>query len=183
MLLHHQSYSGICLPNLAMLPATRPSQSTDSAFKKTLLAIRDGLDEFLLNLQRYVALRVAIGIFVIVFMANLDALVDLIIHPELSYFDHRHLIVGGLTGLVTTVLFGMLSIYVASFKRAQKEIKTLEGLLPICSSCNKIRTTDNSWHLIEKYISERTEATFTHGLCPDCAKRLYPQMYENSSPT
>jgi hypothetical protein len=166
-----------------MLSLKHPSQPTDSATKKFLFAIRDTLDGFLLNLQRYVALRVAIGLFVIAFMANLDAIADLFIHPELSYFDSRHLIVGGITGLVTTVLFGMLSIYVASFKRAQKEIRTLEGLLPICSSCNKIRTTDNTWHLIEKYISERTEATFTHGLCPECARRLYPQMYENTGPS
>jgi len=86
-------------------------------------------------------------------------------------------VVGVVTGGVTTVLFGMLSIYVASLKRAMREIKTLEGLLPICSSCNKIRTPDNQWHVLEKYISARTEATFTHSVCPECARRLYPQMY------
>ena len=122
-------------------------------------------------------LRVAIGIFIIILMANLDALIDLVLNPDLPYFHYQHLIVGMVTGSVTTVLFGMLSIYVASLKRAMSEIKTLKGLLPICSSCYKIRTQENEWHALEKYISARTDARFTHSLCPDCAQRLYPEMY------
>jgi hypothetical protein len=110
-------------------------------------------------------------------MSNLDALVDAVIHPDLPYFDKEHLVVGAVTAMVMTVLFGILSIYVANLRRALKEIKTLEGLLPICSACHKIRSTDDQWHFLEKYITERTEATFTHGLCPDCAKKLYPEMY------
>jgi cadmium resistance protein CadD (predicted permease) len=116
-------------------------------------------------------------------MANLDAVIDAVIHPDISYFDQEHLIVGGITGLVTIILFGMLSIYVASLKRAMKEIKTLEGLLPICSACHKIRTPDNNWHILETYISERTEAVFTHSLCPECARSLYPEMFKKSSAT
>jgi hypothetical protein len=64
-------------------------------------------------------------------------------------------------------------------------IKRLEGLLPICARCKKIRLagTDqwnqNSWHPIEQYIQERTDAEFTHGLCPECAKALYPEMNVN----
>ena len=140
-------------------------------------SLRHSLNNFLLNLHEHVGLRVLIGIIVILFMANLDAIIDAIIHPGIPYFDREHLIVGGVTGVVTTVLFGMLSIYVASLKRAMKEIRTLEGLLPICSSCHKIRTPDNEWHFLEKYITDRTEATFTHSLCPDCARHLYPDMF------
>lgn len=142
--------------------------------------IGDRLRTFLLSLDIRIRLRVFIGICVIIFMANLDALIDAIIHPDIPYVDQEHLIVGGVTCLVTTFLFGMLSIYVGSLKRAMKEIKTLEGLLPICSACHKIRTPDNNWHHLEKYISERTEARFTHGLCPDCAKELYPEMFKKS---
>ncbi len=142
--------------------------------------IREALDSFLISLDKRVHLRVAIGIGVILFMANLDAITDALIHPEIPYWDQEHLIVGGVTALVAVILFGMLSIYVANLKRAMKEIKTLEGLLPICSSCHKIRTGENHWHVLENYISERTEAVFTHSLCPECARRLYPQMYEGA---
>ena len=117
----------------------------------------------------------------ILFTANLDALTDAFIHPTIAYFDQEHLIVGASTAVVTVILFGMLSIYVANLKRAMKEIKRLEGLLPICSSCHKIRTEDNHWHVLENYITERTEAVFTHSLCPDCARRLYPEMYTNKN--
>jgi hypothetical protein len=72
---------------------------------------------------------------------------------------------------------------VASIEALQKSllhIRRLEGLVPICSSCKKIRNegTDPfnqaSWTSIEKYFGERTAAEFTHGLCPDCAKEMYP---------
>jgi len=142
-----------------------------------LANIRLFLNNFLQSLHTRVRLRVAVGIVIIVLMANLDAIVDSVIHPEVAYFDREHLIVGAVTGIVTTFLFGMLSIYVASLKRAMREIRTLEGLLPICSSCKMIRTPDDHWHHLEKYITERTEATFTHGLCPECAQRMYPEMY------
>lgn len=140
--------------------------------------LRQGLNRFLLSLDKRVRLRVVIGICVILFMANLDALTDSIIHPSIPYFDGEHLIVGGVTGMVTVVLFGMMSIYVASLKRAIREIKTLEGLLPICSACHKIRTPDDHWHILEKYITDRTKAVFTHSLCPECAKSLYPEMFK-----
>jgi hypothetical protein len=141
--------------------------------------LRVSINKFLLSLDKRVRLRVIIGICVILLMANLDAMIDAVIHPDIPYFDQEHLIVGGGTGIVTAILFGMLSIYVATLKRAMNEIKTLEGLLPICSACHKIRTPDNNWHILEKYITDRTEAVFTHGLCPDCAKNLYPEMFKS----
>lgn len=142
--------------------------------------VRALLNDFLWSLNHRVSLRVTIGIAVILLMANLDALVDAVVHPNLAYLDGEHLLVGGVTAMATVILFGMLSIYVANLKRAAKEIKTLEGLLPICSSCHKIRSVDNEWQVLEHYISTRTDATFTHSLCPECARRLYPEMYDKS---
>ena len=55
------------------------------------------------------------------------------------------------------------------------EIRTLSGLLPICSQCKKIRDDAGYWNQLEGYISERTEATFSHGICPHCAEDLYPE--------
>jgi len=60
--------------------------------------------------------------------------------------------------------------------RALSEVKTLRGLLPICSSCKKIRDDKGYWNQIEGYIGEHSEVEFSHGLCPDCAKRLYPDI-------
>lgn len=58
---------------------------------------------------------------------------------------------------------------------ALDQIKTLRGLLPICSSCKKIRNDTGYWEQIEVYIRDRSEAEFSHSLCPDCAKKLYPE--------
>ena len=54
-------------------------------------------------------------------------------------------------------------------------VDAIGGLLPICAHCKKIREEDGSWVSIEKYISDHSEAEFSHGLCPDCVTQLYPQ--------
>ncbi|MDZ7695643.1 MAG: GAF domain-containing protein [Deltaproteobacteria bacterium] len=70
-------------------------------------------------------------------------------------------------------------------KMALAEVKTLSGLLPICSSCKKIRDDKGYWSQIEKYVSDRSDAQFSHSICPECAKRLYPeyQIYKNETET
>jgi phosphoserine phosphatase RsbU/P len=60
---------------------------------------------------------------------------------------------------------------------ALDRVKKLSGLLPICCSCKKIRTDRGDWQEIEQYIRERSEADFTHGLCTECSKKLYPEFY------
>jgi PAS domain S-box-containing protein len=61
-------------------------------------------------------------------------------------------------------------------QKALGEVKTLKGLLPICSSCKKIRDDAGLWSEIENYIQTRSDAYFSHGICPDCLKRLYPDI-------
>ena len=56
------------------------------------------------------------------------------------------------------------------------EVKTLSGLLPICANCKKIRDDRGYWNRIESYISHHTNADFTHGICPDCMRELYPAI-------
>lgn len=58
---------------------------------------------------------------------------------------------------------------------ALENVRTLRGLLPICSSCKKIRDQDGRWQRVEAYVSARSEATFSHGLCPECFAKLYPE--------
>jgi len=61
---------------------------------------------------------------------------------------------------------------------ALTQVKTLTGLLPICSSCRQIRDPEGKWSKVEEYIQNRTDAEFTHGICPKCAKKLYPDLYD-----
>ncbi len=63
-----------------------------------------------------------------------------------------------------------------SRQKALDEIKTLSGLIPICAACKKIRDDNGYWQAVEKYITERSNAQFTHGICPECVKKLYPGM-------
>jgi CheY-like chemotaxis protein len=63
-------------------------------------------------------------------------------------------------------------------REALSKIKTLSGLLPICASCKKIRDDKGYWSQIEAYVSRHTEAEFSHSICPDCAKKLYPDFYD-----
>ncbi len=124
--------------------------------------------------------RLNLSIVFIFLMFNLDAITDAVQHPEIPYFDAEHLITGGAIALVTAVLLGSLEVYIRRLERSLDNVKTLEGMLPICSSCKKIRTPDNKWHVIETYIRERTDATFTHGLCPECAKQMYGDIFRQT---
>jgi PAS domain S-box-containing protein len=66
-------------------------------------------------------------------------------------------------------------------QKALADIKTLGGLIPICSSCKKIRDDKGYWNILEAYITEHSDAQFTHGLCPECALKLYPN-YKATQP-
>jgi PAS domain S-box-containing protein len=66
--------------------------------------------------------------------------------------------------------------HIILLQHALDNIKTLRGLLPICSHCKKIRDDQGQWHTVETYVKDRTEADFSHGICPDCLNRHYPQF-------
>ena len=65
---------------------------------------------------------------------------------------------------------------VEELRQALDQIKTLSGILPICMHCKKIRDDKGSWNRMEIYIRDRTEAEFSHGICPECMKKLYPEV-------
>lgn len=56
---------------------------------------------------------------------------------------------------------------------------SFDGRFPICSNCKDIRDENGCWHSIEEFIAGLSEAEFSHSLCPDCAKKLYPEMFED----
>jgi two-component system cell cycle response regulator len=66
----------------------------------------------------------------------------------------------------------------AELKKALKRIRSLEGILPICSYCNKIRDEEGSWYQLETYISQHSSAKFSHGICPACIRRYHPELGE-----
>lgn len=94
-------------------------------------------------------------------------------------------------GFLGIWLFGSLFIYIFYKKtvadltereiviekllEALREIKTLKGIIPICSSCKKIRKDSGAWEQLENYISKHSDAQFSHGLCPDCLRQCYPE--------
>lgn len=61
---------------------------------------------------------------------------------------------------------------------ALKELKTLNGLLPICANCKSVRSDDGYWKRIEEYMEERSDARFSHGICPSCVEKLYPDLVD-----
>ncbi len=65
---------------------------------------------------------------------------------------------------------------IQNLTHALAEVKNLKGMLPICGHCKKIRDDQGYWNHLESYISEHTDATFTHGVCPDCAKELRQEL-------
>jgi len=63
-----------------------------------------------------------------------------------------------------------------NLKKAMAEVNTLRGILPICSYCKRIRDDDGHYHQMESYIHEHSDADFSHGVCPECAKEHFPDM-------
>jgi YesN/AraC family two-component response regulator len=68
---------------------------------------------------------------------------------------------------------------IAKLQEALDSVKKLSGLIPICSNCKKIRNDEGYWRQIEGYISEHSEARFSHGICPDCAKKIYTEFLKD----
>jgi CheY-like chemotaxis protein len=71
---------------------------------------------------------------------------------------------------------------ITDLEKSHKEIKTLQGLLPICAWCKKIRDDKGYWKNLETYIHENTDAAFTHGICPKCMKKVERELYEKMKP-
>ena len=68
------------------------------------------------------------------------------------------------------------SALIEQLETALNDVRTLKGFIPICASCKKVRDDEGYWSQIEEYVRDRSEAEFTHGICPDCMKKMYPQF-------
>jgi hypothetical protein len=82
--------------------------------------------------------------------------------------------------LGTLTLAGLIFLNIqrleVEFQSAQREVSVLSGLLPMCANCKRIRDDSGYWHQVEQYISARSDAAFTHGICPQCLHELYPEV-------
>jgi hypothetical protein len=103
-----------------------------------------------------------------------------------GYIGHSALVLTGATvGYLRDIRKTLKQTIIEREKTLQElhcaltEIKTLSGLLPICASCKKIRDDKGYWNQIEGYIQKHSEAEFSHSICPECAKKLYPEEYED----
>lgn len=103
--------------------------------------------------------------------AYLDALKKV---PVVSEMKFRAMLV--LLANIATIIANM------GLSRLESRIKLKEisGLLPICSNCKKIRDDKGYWEQIETYIRNHSKAEFSHGLCPECAKRIYPEYFKDT---
>jgi hypothetical protein len=68
---------------------------------------------------------------------------------------------------------------ILELQKALSEVKTLSGLLPFCASCKKVRDDKGYWRQVETYLHQHTNAKVSHGICPDCAKKLYGDFLED----
>lgn len=137
-----------------------------------------GIDRLFEAMQSNSWVRLLIFSTITLFMGNLNALVDLFLHPEIPYFDQEHLIVGIIFALFCVFFFSLLTSYLRHLGKAKVKIEVLESFLSICSYCKRIRIphesdiAQDSWQQLETYISNKTLTVFSHGMCPDCFKKM-----------
>lgn len=95
---------------------------------------------------------------------------DLLLGAETTPFNWRE-------SLFESICIAILAAVIICFTKIMfQKMKYLEGILPLCASCKRIRDEKDNWHQIESYVRERSEAEFSHGICPECAEKLYPDM-------
>ena len=80
-------------------------------------------------------------------------------------------LIGGQVGLAV-----QNSLVHSKLKSALEEIETLRGILPICASCKKVRNDEGYWEAVDTYLHHHSDLRFTHGLCPECIAKLYPEL-------
>ena len=86
-----------------------------------------------------------------------------------------------INAIINVVVLLFIAYVTGKAVRMTQESKLLQGILPICSFCKKIRDKDDKWHPIEEYIEKHTDANFSHGICPGCAQLHYGEILKKHS--
>ncbi len=144
-----------------------------------LLCVESGVWDYLLNKtngcsskRRLIAGEV-MAFLCIVALIWLDEVIDiphLLLGADPTPMNWRE----ALSESVITAIVAM--VIIGYTKRLLQKVNILEGLLPICASCKRIRDCQGDWHQMEAYIRDRSEAEFTHSVCPDCRDKLYAEL-------
>lgn len=93
----------------------------------------------------------------------------------LKPFEERHLKINVEMSLYKHHMELERELLILELQEALAKVKTLSGLLPICAWCKNIRNDEGYWLSVEKYVQQNTEARFSHGVCPDCARKHFPE--------
>ena len=115
----------------------------------------------------------AVGWLFIVLLILLDELLDV---PYYLFGAEQTPVNWTESVVEITVLSVVWLVIMFTTIRLLNKIRYLEGFLPVCASCKKIRDANGSWSEMEVYIREHTDADFSHSICPECAERLYPEL-------
>ena len=119
--------------------------------------------------------------FSMVFEGLLLPAVELNIRSLVHAFHPQHIPMAFFFGLLGMSLGAINVYYLKTIMKSRRQIKLLEGLLPICSYCKRIRDDagkeqgTGKWERIEEYIYKKTDQEFTHGICPQCVEKVFPR--------
>lgn len=127
------------------------------------------------NITRQVIIYEGIAFLLIILLIWLDEILDIpyaLLGGEATPINWRE-------SLFESLAIIVLAIVTLRFTRGViTNMKYLEGILPVCASCKKIRDDKACWHQIEEYIHDRSAVDFSHGICPECARKLYPELFQ-----
>jgi DNA-binding response OmpR family regulator len=165
------------------LQALRMDEKLRLAIVDWMMPLMDGIEvvrkarELFTNTDRYVYM---------ILLTQKDSRPDIVAGLEagaddymVKPFDPDELKVRIRSGQRIVELQSDLAATNARLLNALADVKKLSGFLPLCASCKRIRDADGNWHQLESYISKHSEAHFSHSVCPDCAKQLYPDLFED----
>jgi hypothetical protein len=121
-----------------------------------------------------------LALFLAVFMPLVRVYFDFL--WEIPYLE-QHVVINTVNSLIILVLLALLTERVArQMRHLAREVEQLTGLLPICAFCKKIRTSGGEWVQVERYISERSTAEFSHGYCPECMEKHFGEYLRDRKP-
>ncbi|MFC1539071.1 hypothetical protein ACFL6H_06595 [Candidatus Latescibacterota bacterium] len=127
------------------------------------------------KIKKWVLISEIIGFGFIILLLWADEIIDIPHH----LFGAPVTPINWIEGIIETICISILSIIIIAItSKIMKKIKYLEGFLPVCSNCKKIRIKDE-WIPIEIYINDHSEAEFSHGFCPECFKKFISESKED----
>ena len=118
-----------------------------------------------------------VSFILVILVIWLDELLDL---PFLMHLGGRSPVNITEAAFESILILAVWLIHSIIRRKILERLIMLEGILPICSVCKKIKSENSNWQAVEEYVSNRSAAVFSHGICPDCQKKLYPEKSDEN---